>query len=104
MKTVPTYFLIFVLFCTGLLLGQNSKTFNVKDESGYPIPYVEVEVLDSEITAISDENGVFTISLPPNRESAKMEIFAFLILSLLPSSHPLFSVCLFSPLFPFLCH
>ena len=59
------FFLIIATICT-LLQAQIQLKGNVKDTNNLAIPYCSIGIKDTEIGAITDENGHFSIEIPEN--------------------------------------
>ena len=65
------FFGLIVTICT-ILQAQIQLKGSVKDADNLAIPYCSIGIKDSEIGAITDENGQFSIEIPEN--SAKKHL------------------------------
>ena len=65
------FFLIIATICT-LLQAQIQLKGNVKDTNNLAIPYCSIGIKDSEIGAITDENGHFSIEIPENLAKSQL--------------------------------
>ena len=65
------FFLIIATICT-LLQAQIQLKGNVKDINNLAIPYCSIGIKDSEIGAITDENGQFSIEIPENLAKSQL--------------------------------
>ncbi len=65
------FFLIIATICT-LLQAQIQLKGNVKDTNNLAIPYCSIGIKDTEIGAITDENGHFSIEIPENLAKSQL--------------------------------
>ena len=65
------FFLIIATICT-FLQAQIQLKGNVKDINNLAIPYCSIGIKDSEIGAITDENGQFSIEIPENLAKSQL--------------------------------
>ena len=65
------FFLIIATICT-FLQAQIQLKGNVKDTNNLAIPYCSIGIKDSEIGAITDENGHFSIEIPENLAKSQL--------------------------------
>ena len=65
------FFLIIATICT-FLQAQIQLKGNVKDTNNLAIPYCSIGIKDSEIGAITDENGQFSIEIPENLAKSQL--------------------------------
>ena len=65
------FFLIIATICT-FSQAQIQLKGNVKDTNNLAIPYCSIGIKDSEIGAITDENGQFSIEIPENLAKSQL--------------------------------
>lgn len=65
------FFLIIATICT-FLQAQIQLKGNVKDTNNLAIPYCSIGIKDSEIGAITDENGQFSIEIPEDLAKSQL--------------------------------
>lgn len=59
------FFILIVTICT-ILQAQIQLKGSVKDSNNLAIPYCSIGIKNSEVGAITDENGLFSIEIPEN--------------------------------------
>lgn len=62
MNQMKVYFLVLsFFFSAGIAFAQNTVTGKVTDPNGLPLPGATIAVVDNDASAVSDENGNFTL-------------------------------------------
>ncbi|MDM1298571.1 alpha/beta fold hydrolase [Empedobacter falsenii] len=65
------FFMLIVTICT-ILQAQIKLKGSVKDSNNLPISYCSIGIKNSEVGAITDENGQFSIEIPENLSKSQL--------------------------------